>query len=448
MVIKTANAALLYSFIVISLVGSSCIAQKKNSDATQPAQLINQVINVTEVERVERTLAADDMLGRKPFTPGIDKAAAFIASEFRKSGIKPVSDTSYFQEFALIRPKVISLNGTLNGHSVEERDVAIRSTAATLSANQQSGYEVIQVGAKDTFASVINRSWKPEKNQLFVIDTAHRQFFARLKRPAREMFPMTGNTVYLLTVEPVNSFSVDASQELTELKLKNVVGIIPGKSKADEYVIFSAHYDHLGIGRPNKDQDSIYNGANDDASGVTAVILLANYFNKLKNNERTLVFSAFTAEESGGYGANYFSRQFAPEKVMAMFNIEMIGTESKWGTNSAFITGYDKTDMGKILEKNLAGSAFKFNPDPYPDQELFYRSDNATLARLGVPAHTISTAKMDTNKPEPYYHSADDEIQTLDMKNMTEIIKSIAISSVSIVNGLDTPTRVEVGKLR
>jgi hypothetical protein len=79
---------------------------------------------------------------------------------------------------------------------------------------------------------------------------------------------------------------------------------------------------------------------------------------------------------------------------MAMFNIEMIGTESKWGKNSAYITGYEKTDMGKMLEKNLTGSQFMFYPDPYTTQKLFYRSDNATLARLGVPAHTISTSKM------------------------------------------------------
>ncbi|MFV7789205.1 M28 family metallopeptidase, partial [Enterococcus faecium] len=106
--------------------------------------------------------------------------------------------------------------------------------------------------------------------------------------------------------------------------------------------------------------------------------------------ERTLIFAAFTAEEIGGYGATYFSKQFNPNDVKAMFNIEMIGTDSKWGTNSAYITGFEKTDMGKILQQNLAGTGFNFYPDPYPDQNLFYRSDNATLARLGVPAHTIS----------------------------------------------------------
>jgi Zn-dependent M28 family amino/carboxypeptidase len=209
-------------------------------------------------------------------------------------------------------------------------------------------------------------------------------------------------------------------------------------------VIFSGHYDHLGVGKP-VDGDSIYNGANDDAAGTTAVIMLAKYFKALGNNERTIVFAAFTAEEVGGFGSQYFSRQFDPAKVMAMFNLEMIGTESKWGKNSAYITGYEKTDMGAIMQKNLEGTGFTFYPDPYTTQNLFYRSDNATLARLGVPAHTISTSKMDN---EPNYHKVSDQIETLDMENMAMIIKSIALASRSIIAAKDTPTRVNVDELR
>jgi Zn-dependent M28 family amino/carboxypeptidase len=191
--------------------------------------------------------------------------------------------------------------------------------------------------------------------------------------------------------------------------------------------------------------DSIYNGANDDAAGTTAMIMLSKYYSALANNERTLVFAAFTAEESGGFGAQYFSKQFDPLQVKAMFNIEMIGTESKWGKNSAYITGYEKTDMGAILQKNLEGTDFNFYPDPYTDQNLFYRSDNATLARLGVPAHTISTSKMDN---EPNYHKPSDEFSTLDIVNMTQIVKAIAKSAQSIIAGKDTPTRVDITKLK
>jgi Zn-dependent M28 family amino/carboxypeptidase len=266
-----------------------------------------------------------------------------------------------------------------------------------------------------------------------------------LKRFRRESTPMKGSLVAVLQNNVPSNFEIEFNQEVTPMTMKNVVGIMPGKKKKDEIVIFSGHYDHIGIGKPTAEGDSIFNGANDDASGTTAVIMLAQHFAKQKDNERTIVFAAFTAEETGGYGSKHFSTQFQPAKVMAMFNIEMIGTESKWGTNSAYITGYEKTSMGTILEKNLEGSEFKFYPDPYPSQQLFYRSDNATLARLGVPAHTISTSKMDSEK---YYHTADDEFETLDMNNMARIIEAIALSSKTIVAGKDTPSRVDTSGLR
>lgn len=224
---------------------------------------------------------------------------------------------------------------------------------------------------------------------------------------------------------------------IKDKKANNVIGIIPGKSKPNEYVIFSGHYDHLGM--KESGDDKVFNGANDDASGITAVITLAEFFKKKNDNARTLIFVAFTGEETGGYGSAFFSNSINADEVVAMFNIEMIGTDSKWGKNSAYITGFERSDFGTILQKNLVGSGFNFYQDPYPQEQLFYRSDNARLAALGVPAHTISTSKMDV---EPNYHKLSDEISTLDMDNMTEIIKSITISSQTIISGKDTPSRV------
>jgi Zn-dependent M28 family amino/carboxypeptidase len=175
------------------------------------------------------------------------------------------------------------------------------------------------------------------------------------------MFKTNTNVVFILGNTIPKEFVIEAKHEITEQKLANVVGVIPGKDKKDEYVVFSGHYDHLGVGKP-VDGDSIFNGANDDAAGTTAVIMLAKYFKALKNNERTIVFAAFTAEEMGGYGSQYFSRQFDADKVMAMFNIEMIGTESKWGKNSAYITGYEKPIWVKFLQRTWKGQGLLFIP--------------------------------------------------------------------------------------
>jgi hypothetical protein len=408
------------------------------------AQSIDKIINVKEVERIERVLSSDAMGGRAPFTPGIDKAAAFIAAEFKKSGIQPGAGTSYLQEFSLLRLKIVSAKGLMDGQTVDPRNIAVISTAPDVIMDQTSGYEKIKVGASEAVYDIIQPLAETDKKILLIVDTVHRNMFNSLKRYRQNTFPHKATIVAVLSATDPANYAFEYKQTITEQPLKNVVGVLPGKSKKDELVIFSGHYDHLGIRQPNKDGDSIFNGANDDAAGITAVIMLANYFAAKKDNERTLIFAAFTAEESGGYGSRYFSQQYDPAKVMAMFNIEMIGTESKWGTNSAFITGYERTDMGKILEKNLEGTNFKFYPDPYPQQQLFFRSDNATLARLGVPAHTISTSKMDSEK---FYHTQDDEIETLDMKNMAEIIKAIALSSVTIVAGKDSPSRVDTKQL-
>jgi Zn-dependent M28 family amino/carboxypeptidase len=284
------------------------------------------------------------------------------------------------------------------------------------------------------------------KNYVILVDEALGANFGRLVQFKSGLSEQQKSIFIVLTNQTPTQYKLQATHKIDKLSLSNVVGIIPGKSLPNEYVIFSGHYDHLGVnGKRAVNGDSIYNGANDDAAGTTAMIMLSKYFSALANNERTLVFAAFTAEESGGFGAQYFSKQFDPLQVKAMFNIEMIGTESKWGKNSAYITGYEKTDMGAILQKNLAGTDFQFYPDPYTDQNLFYRSDNATLARLGVPAHTISTSKMDN---EPNYHKPSDEFSTLDIANMTQIIKAIAKSAQSIIAGKDTPTRVDTTQLK
>jgi hypothetical protein len=414
--------------------------------ASLSAQDLNTIINPAAVEKVERTLSADDMQGRQTFKPGIEKAADSIETQFRQAGLKTWNNSnSYRQPFSMFRTSTRSVNALLDGQAIPAAHVAIVSTAPQVKADDHSGFEMAYIKAGDALAPEAIHYIHEKKNYLVLVDTSFSKNFPRLASFGRQQFQSDHTIIFVLTSQKPATYSITAEQEVTESKLANVVGILPGKSKPNEYVIFSGHYDHLGITKPDAKGDSVYNGANDDASGTTAVIILADYFAKMKNNERTLVFAAFTAEEIGEYGSQYFSSQFDPEKVMAMFNIEMIGTAAKWGPNTAFITGYEKSNMAQILEKNLAGTGFTFHPDPYTEQQLFYRSDNATLARQGVPAHTISTFEIDIDK---HYHTLDDDINHLDMKNMAAIIRSIALSSRTIVEGKDTPSRVDKTQLR
>ncbi len=408
------------------------------------AQKINKIINAKEVERIETVLSSDEMKGRKTFSPDIEHASAFIEKEFKKAKLKKFNTAnSYRQEFNMIESSNTSAVVIVDGQKQADSSIAVSSFQPKVSLSEKNT-EIVKINASDDFRKKYSEYSNSKKNLLVLVDPLFRSYAGRLKRRAPAKFEQPDNSiVFVFGINNAASFSIELTNNINKKPLNNVVGIIPGKSLKDEYVIFSGHYDHLGIGKP-VNNDSIYNGANDDAAGTTAVITLAKYFKALHNNERTLVFVAFTAEEIGGFGSQYFSKQFEPEKVKAMFNIEMIGTESKWGKGSAYITGFEKTDMGKILQQNLEGSSFKFYADPYTTQNLFYRSDNATLARLGVPAHTISTSKMDN---ELNYHKVSDEIGTLDMNNMAEIIKAIAISSRSIISGKDAPTRVDTKTL-
>ena len=415
-------------------------------------QSIDKIITNKEVTRIEKILSADDMQGRRTFTPGIDKASAFIESEFKAIGLQTYNAaTNYKQEFSLTASKAVSSKITIDGKEINNNQVATFSYVPQVSLTEKSDISIVKISKGDNFGQKFNEYFKSPKNILVLVDPSFDNVLPNIQHIDRINATPGNNTIlFVFGTTEATTFSVELINTISKKTLNNVVGILPGKSKPNEYVIFSGHYDHLGVGSPEEGAphtatDSIYNGANDDAAGTTAVIMLAKYFKKQNNNERTIIFTTFVAEEIGGYGAKYFSKQLEPEKVIAMFNIEMIGTESKWGKNSAYITGFEKSNMGSILQTNLAATNFKFYADPYPEQQLFYRSDNATLAKLGVPAHTISTSKMDN---EPTYHTVDDEFETLDIDNMTHIIKSIAISSSSIISGKDTPTRVNTTQLK
>ncbi|WP_347158586.1 M20/M25/M40 family metallo-hydrolase [Pontibacter chitinilyticus] len=402
-------------------------------------------ITQQETTRIIKTLSADAMRGRASFSPDIDRAAAFIAGEFSRIGLKPLpGDNDFLQTFTVYSLTPEAKEGQLNGKPLAPKQFFSATNKKELHWQAGTNRKVVVVGSQDNFRKVLGSLQKADQDALVLVNPEHQKIFNAYQDYVSSGSVSIGSDkrpdlVFVLTDQPqAGSYSFDIQNKIEEKQLTNVTGMIEGKRK-DEIVVFSGHYDHLGIIKPEAG-DSIANGADDDASGTTAMMMLAEYYKKHTKPERTLIFVAFTAEEIGGYGSRYFSEQLAPDKIVAMFNIEMVGMPSKFGPNNAYITGYDKSDMGQLLQKRLAGTAYSIHPDPYPEQNLFYRSDNATLARLGVPAHTISSVQIDKDK---LYHSVDDELASLDMAHLTNMIKAIALASQGIVNGEDTPTRVD-----
>ncbi|GAB3539750.1 hypothetical protein GCM10027443_36770 [Pontibacter brevis] len=407
-------------------------------------------ITQAETTRIVGTLSADDMQGRASFTPGIEKAADFIQKEFQRIGLKPLPGESDFkQTFTMYRVLPKELEVKLNGKAVKPEQVFAITDKKELEWTNKGKQKVVTVGAQDNFRTVLGELNNEQQDVLVLVHPRHQDFFSRYQHymssgsVKKELDQGPGKVFILTDQAKATKYNVEVENRIEQLQLTNVGGMIEGRRK-DEYVVFSGHYDHIGIQEPVAG-DSIANGADDDAAGTTAMIMLADYYKQQPQPERSLLFVAFTAEEMGGFGSKHFSEQLNPDQIVAMFNIEMVGKPSKFGPNSAYLTGFERSNLGTLMQQRLQGTNYSIHPDPYPEQNLFYRSDNATLARLGVPAHTISSVQIDKDKT---YHTVKDELSQLDMEHLTNMIKAIALASEGVVNGEDTPTRVDKSQVR
>ncbi len=420
----------------ISLLALSAVSYGQQVISEQERQDVSRILN---------TLAADDMRGRSALTKDIEPAADFIAAEMKRIGLSPYAEQNYRQTFQLDKISPVSKSATINKQLIPADHVISLGNHVDLQWDNRSSLNIVEIKSGNDFAKVFREHSLAKENTLVLVDPSFESYFVRfgqmLNSPKfiEDPSKQKPSIVYLLTAEKPQTFQIHIERKLQNFPLFNVAGIIPGKSKPNEYVIFSGHYDHIGILQA-VGQDSIANGADDDASGVTAMLTLADYYKKQNNNERTLIFVAFTAEELGMYGSKYFSNHINADQVVAMINMEMIGKDSKFGPNTVYITGYDQSNLGELMQENLKNTNFRFYPDPYTKQNLFYRSDNAVLAAKGVPAHSFSTSQMDKDE---YYHTVKDEVSTLNVQNIISSIEAIAIGTSGIVTGKQTPSRVE-----
>jgi len=409
------------------------------------SQKKDHIVETSFIERVLHGLASDDMRGRHAFTPDAERAADFIANEFKEIGLKPYEGTSYKQNFVMNKISREESAISFNQKNLESNSFLILGNAKSLTWNPSSMIKTGTITKADDFSKKFRSYANGNENIIVLVDPSYASYIERFNKiygkdnVVANTVENTPTKVFIIAESLPTNYQITYKSKIEPITMSNVVGIIPGQKNPQEYVIFSGHYDHIGIITP-EGQDSIANGADDDASGITAMISLAKYYKKQNNNARTLLFVAFTGEELGMYGSKYFSNNINADSVVAMINIEMIGKDSKFGPNTLYITGYERSNLGSLMQQNLKGSSFTFHADPYVAQNLFYRSDNAVLAALGVPAHTFSTSQIDK---DPYYHTVKDEISTLDIANIKSSIEAIAVGAKGIVDGTQTPSRVE-----
>ena len=211
----------------------------------------------------------------------------------------------------------------------------------------------------------------------------------------------------------------------------NVVGMIRGTDPVlkDSVILVDAHYDHLGIGKP-VNGDSIFNGADDDASGTVAVMEIAKAMARGPAPKRTVIFAATTGEEVGLLGTRwYVTHPVAPlSRMTANLEIEMIGRPDSLagGEGRAWLTGFDRSSMGKMF----SDAGLPIGRDLRPEQGFFARSDNIAFANAGIPAHTLSTFNLHRD-----YHQVTDDVSRVDFPHMTSVIRAGAAATRLLADG-------------
>jgi hypothetical protein len=458
--------------IALALTLSACTSDKVSDITPNIKASLDQTISLSQVTKDVTYLASNELNGRGNFSSDIEKAAQYIGKRFSEVGLTSADGTVNFQQYyniTSITPS--SLSVVLNGNALNTDSLTMASTIEDFMWNKNDKDLTTHVIRQDdNMRKVLGDINQLGGHHLVLLHPSHEKTFKRyqayfsrgLTKLTSEQQGNTGGVIVaaLTDIVEVNTLSVTGKSKLSQTKISNVIGVLPGKTKPNEIVLYSAHYDHLGGKAPhtvdNNDSANnagnngdagqhIYNGADDDASGVSAIINLANHFRLTGNNERTLMFAAFSAEEIGGFGSKYFSSQVKPADITAMINIEMIGKPAKFGPGTVWMTGMNRSSLGKQLNVALKEQGSEIYADPYPEQNLFYRSDNATLARLGVPAHSFSSTQLDKDQ---HYHQVSDDINSLDLASMQQVIKTLATATTPLVNGTITPSRIDANLVK
>ncbi len=223
-----------------------------------------------------------------------------------------------------------------------------------------------------------------------------------------------------------------------EIGAPNVVGLLEGSDPElrDEYVIFSAHMDHVGVGSPNAAGDSIYNGADDDASGTAAVLELAEAYARLDPApKRSLIFLTVSGEEKGLWGSGYYAEHptVPLEQVVANLNIDMIGRN--WD-DTVVVIGKEHSDLGATLERVNADHP-ELNmtaiDDIWPEERFYFRSDHYNFARKGVPILFFFTGTHED------YHRPSDHVAKIDAEKESRIVRLLFYLGLEVANAPERP---------
>jgi hypothetical protein len=382
-------------------------------------------VTPAEVCRVLSVLAADSLEGRGTGTPGGARAARFIAQEFKDAGLEPAGDSGYFQRVPIV---MTNRGGRMVASAVpsfEARDTfpaAVRGVAVNVIGILRGSDPVL----KDSVV-LVDAHYDHLGMLAHAIDIDSAQAYQMLAAP------ILAERAAWARAAGVNTRGRGAAQLTDEQRAR----LAEFQTRLEATRV---NMDSLRRAHPVAHRDSIYNGADDDAAGTTAVIEIARQLARGPRPKRTIVFAATTGEEVGLIGTNWYIRHpvMPLASMEANLEIEMIGRPDSLagGPGRAWLTGFERSTMGSMF----AAAGLAVVPDKRPEQQFFNRSDNIAFARAGIPAHTLSTFNLHTD-----YHQLTDEIQTVDFAHMAGVI-NVGIRAVGLLANGPAPVWNPGGK--
>ena len=391
-------------------------------------------------------LASDALNGRASGSRDEQIAATYVGAQFRLWGLDPAGDNGGFVQQVEMAgaqasaPPVLRIGTNVYTHGKEMLVTALGTLRASgpivryqPGASVPSGSIVLlpegtTAGAVPGASLVLlmenaplRSQWATRGGALPATPALPVKISAATPRPSViYLDKATYASVASLADGTVATFAVDTKTAPSSYTW-NAVGRLTGSDPAlaKQTIVLSAHLDHIGARPAGPGADSINNGADDDASGTVAVMMLAEALAKGPRPKRTIVFALFGSEETGGHGAGYFvDLPVVPlAEIVADLQFEMIGrADPMVPEKTLWLTGYERSNLGATLAKQGA----RLVADPHPEQSFFTRSDNIRFARRGVIAHTVSSYNLHKE-----YHQPSDEIGKIDFAHMTESIRSL-----------------------
>ena len=471
--------------VMVSISASIAQVQKKSTAASKVVADIEKLVTRSEVEAPLTFLSADEMRGRDTGSPELDIAANYIASNFRQLGVKTLPGADrYFQSVDILKTEPVT-GGELRfgADAFMFKDNFVALDWSNLDWNGEFVY--VGYGAEGEIPAdvkgkvVVAIAGAPDARNVNAIFIASMEKFARVKAAGGAglieyfvtlPFPWPAVASYfasnpkialgngagaphlwmkdsesagmkeLKEKKKVNGSIKLTSGKQTKIPAKNVIGKIEGTDPKlrEEHLVISAHYDHVGIGA-KKNQDSIYNGARDNALGTVGMLTAAKFFSK-NPPKRSVLLMALTAEEKGLLGSAWYAEHPLIPLEKTIFDLDCDGA----GYNDTTVTtviGLERTSAEMDIAKANTQFGLKAIKDPVPQENLYERSDNYNFAKKGVPAVDFApgVTAFDAEIMK-YYHQPADEVGSLSFGYLVRFYRAFVYANYLIANGEKVPT--------